>query len=106
MPITTAHAKDLEVKSRYQGARGRYAEGQFTKAARAFEALALDHADHTYADDYWIKAGESWESGGKNNAARRAYRKALSEHPEGDMRKEARRRLMLPTPPPTQGWAM
>lgn len=90
-----AHAKDLEVKSRYQGARGRYAEGQFTKAARAFEALALDHADHTYADDAWIKAGESWESGGKNKAARRAYRKALSEHPEGDMREEARRRLML-----------
>jgi soluble lytic murein transglycosylase len=90
-----AGARELEVKSRYQGARGRYAEGQFTKAGRAFEALAKDHADHSYADDAWIKAGEAWESGGKRSAAANAYRQALARHPDGDMRHEARRRLLL-----------
>jgi soluble lytic murein transglycosylase len=90
-----AHKRDLEVKSRYQAARGRYAEGQFTKSARAFESLAADHREHSYADDSLIKAGEAWESGGKKRDARTAYRRALDEHPDGDMRKEARRRLML-----------
>ena len=90
-----AGERDLEVKSRFQGARARYAEGHFVKAGRAFEALALDHGDHSYADDAWIKAGEAWESGGKPSEAAHAYRQALARHPEGDMRQEARRRLLL-----------
>ncbi|MCA9685328.1 MAG: tetratricopeptide repeat protein, partial [Myxococcales bacterium] len=82
----------LEVKSRYQAARGAYAAGKHEDAAARFEQLAVDHADHSYADDSWIKAGESWESAGEPAKARAAYESALTKHPGGDMADEARRR--------------
>lgn len=81
------------VKARYQGARGLYAEGKYTKAAHAFEALAVDHHDHSYADDAWVLAGESWEEASKPKQAQRVYRKALATG--GDMLQEARRRLLV-----------
>jgi soluble lytic murein transglycosylase len=85
--------EDLLVKAGYQAARGRYAEGKYELAAAEFEALAKDHAAHTYADDAWVLAGESWESAGKLPAARKAWNKALSL--AGDMAEEARRRLLV-----------
>ena len=84
-----------EVKSRYQAARGVYAAGKYREAAGRFEALAADHAGHSYADDAWIKAGESWESAGDPGRARAAYESALAKHPDGDMSDEALRRLLL-----------
>jgi soluble lytic murein transglycosylase len=92
-----ARAKDktLEVKSRYQAGRGLYADGKHEQAAARFEQLALDHADHSYADDSLIKAGESWESAGDPGKARRAYESALAKHPDGDMYAEALRRLLV-----------
>ncbi len=84
-----------EVKSRYQAARGVYATGEYESAAKRFEALAADHADHSYADDSLIKAGESWESAGEPGKARAAYELALSKHPDGDMADEALRRLLV-----------
>lgn len=86
---------DLQVKTRYQAARGRYSQGQYKSAAKAFEALAKDFAKHSYADDAWIKAGEAWASHGDEVAARKAYEAALARHPDGDMRHEARRRAVL-----------
>ncbi|MBL4689044.1 MAG: tetratricopeptide repeat protein, partial [Nannocystaceae bacterium] len=81
------------VKSRYQGARGLYAEGKYTRAAAAFESLATDHAKHSYADDAWILAGESWEEANKPKDARRVYRLGLAVG--GDMQAEPRRRLLV-----------
>ena len=81
------------VKSRYQAGRGYYAEGKYSAAAKAFESLAKEHASHSYCDDAWILAGESWEEGGKPEEARKAYRKALAVN--GDMLAEARRRLLV-----------
>ncbi len=82
-----------EVRSRYQGARGLYAEGKYTKAAAAFESLAKEHADNSYADDAWVLAGESWAEADQEDKAAAAYRKALDNG--GDMADEARRRLLL-----------
>jgi soluble lytic murein transglycosylase len=90
-----AGATDEVVKSRYQSARGRYAQGQHTKAAQAFEKLALDHASHSYSDDAWIKAGEAWEEAGQLERARKAYGRALEKPYRGDMENEARRRLLV-----------
>jgi len=81
------------VKARYQGARGLYAEGKYTRAAKAFEALATEHPKHSYADDAWVLAGESWEEARSEKNARRVYRSALAV--EGDMLAEARRRLLV-----------
>jgi soluble lytic murein transglycosylase len=86
---------DLEVKSRYQAARGRYAEGQYARAARAFESLAADHADHTYADDALIKGGEAWETAGESGRARAAWQRSIDVHSDGDMVGEARRRILV-----------
>ncbi|PRP96363.1 lytic transglycosylase domain-containing protein [Enhygromyxa salina] len=85
----------LEVKSRYQAARGVYAAGKYEQAAARFEQLARDHADHSYADDCLIKAGESWESAGDPAKARAAYESSLAKHPGGDMYGEALRRLLV-----------
>lgn len=86
--------EDLRVKSRYQAARGLYADGKHARAAQAFEAIAADHRDHSYADDALVLAGESWESHGDPDEAAAAYRRALEERP-GDMQHEARRRLLV-----------
>lgn len=85
--------RDLVVKAGYQAGRGRYAEGKHREAALAFEALATAHADHSYADDAWVLAGESWEEHGEPDKARAAWRKALAI--AGDMAEEARRRLLV-----------
>ncbi|MCA9688429.1 MAG: transglycosylase SLT domain-containing protein, partial [Myxococcales bacterium] len=90
-----ADHKDTLVKSRYQAGRGRYAEGKYARAAREFEALATDARDHSYADDALVLAGESWASAGQRDKERRAYERALSDHPDGDMTGEARRRLLV-----------
>lgn len=84
----------LRVRSRYQAARGRYAEGKYDAAGQAFEALAEQHPKHSYADDALVLAGESWESHGDAKRAERAYLRAIDEHP-GDMLHEARRRLLV-----------
>jgi soluble lytic murein transglycosylase len=86
---------DLEVKTRYQAARGVYAAGKYDQAAARFESLANEHATHSFADDSWVKAGESWESDGKPDAARTAYETSLAKHPDGDMYGEALRRLLV-----------
>ncbi|MCB9715466.1 MAG: transglycosylase SLT domain-containing protein [Myxococcales bacterium] len=83
-----------QVKSRYQGARGWYAEGKYAKAGAVFESIAAEHGDHSYADDALVLAGESWESHGDPERAARAYHRAIEEHP-GDMRHEALRRLLV-----------
>jgi soluble lytic murein transglycosylase len=85
--------EDLRVKSRYQAGRGLYAEGKYSAAARAFEAIAKDHLGHSYEDDAWILAGESWQEQGDGGAARKAYEAALKVG--GDMDKEAQRRLLV-----------
>lgn len=92
-----ARASDVtrEVKSRYQAARGLYANGKHEQAAARFEQLARDHAGHSYADDSLIKAGESWESAGEPAKARAAYESSLAKHPNGDMYGEALRRLLV-----------
>lgn len=87
-------AESLRVRSRYQAARGRYAEGKYDAAGLAFEALAAQHPTHSYADDALVLAGESWESHGDPERAARAYVRAIEEHP-GDMLHEARRRLLV-----------
>ncbi len=91
----TSKSVDFEVKSRYQAARGRYAEGAYTKAAKGFESLARDHRQHSYADDAWVLAGESWAAKGDLERERRAYEQSLANHPTGDKAGEARRRLIL-----------
>ncbi|HWB76529.1 MAG TPA: lytic transglycosylase domain-containing protein [Nannocystaceae bacterium] len=85
--------RDFAVKAGYQAARGRYAEGKHAVAAAEFEKLAKTFADHSYADDAWVLAGESWESAGEADKARTAWRAALDT--EGDMMEEARRRLLV-----------
>lgn len=89
----TAGVTDYEVKSRYQGARGLYAEGKYEKAALAFTSLAREHAKNSYADDAWVLAGESWAEHGDPVKATAAFESALSV--DGDMKDEARRRLLL-----------
>ena len=85
---------DLLVKSWYQAGRGLYAEGKYAKAAQSFETLAREHANHSYADDAWVLAGESWSEHGDLEKATEAFRAALRiEH--GDMNDEARRRLLV-----------
>ncbi len=82
-----------EVKSRYQGARGLYAEGKYAKAAEAFTSLAKEHPKDSYADDAWVLAGESWAESGDAAQATAAFESALAV--AGDMKEEARRRLLL-----------
>ena len=82
-----------EVKSRYQGARGLYAEGKYAQAAAAFTTLAKEHHAHSYADDAWVLAGESWAEHGDDGKATAAFEAALAV--DGDMKDEARRRLLL-----------
>ncbi|MCR9165049.1 MAG: transglycosylase SLT domain-containing protein [bacterium] len=82
-----------EVKSRYQGARGLYAAGKYDKAALAFSSLAKEHAKNSYADDAWVLAGESWSEHGDDTKATSAFESALAV--DGDMKDEARRRLLL-----------
>jgi len=89
-----AEHRDTAVKCLYQAARGRYAEGQHARAARAFDALARDYSSHSYADDALVLAGESWAEAGDAKRARGAYRKALRVE-GGDMAAEARRRLLV-----------
>jgi soluble lytic murein transglycosylase len=90
---TDADARTIAVKAAYQAARGRYAEGKHKEAAAAFEKIANDHRDHSYADDAWVLAGESWGEHKDDDKARAAWRKALDLR--GDMREEARRRLLV-----------
>ncbi|MCA9708732.1 MAG: tetratricopeptide repeat protein [Myxococcales bacterium] len=89
-----AAQQTLQVKSRYQAARGWYAAGKYAQAGKAFEAIAREHPKHSYADDALVLAGESWESHGDADRAAQAYRRALDDHP-GDMADEARRRLLV-----------
>jgi soluble lytic murein transglycosylase len=84
---------DRVVKSRYQAARGLYAEGRYDKAALAFEGAAKAFPKHSYADDAWVLAGESWESHLDAERAKDAWKKALAIG--GDKLAEARRRLVL-----------
>lgn len=86
-------ATAYEVKSRYQGARGLYAAGKYEKAALAFASLAKEHAKSSYADDAWVLAGESWSEHGDDAKATAAFESALAV--DGDMKDEARRRLLL-----------
>jgi soluble lytic murein transglycosylase len=86
-------AETIAVKAAYQAARGRYAEGKHEEAAVAFEKIAKDHPDNSYADDAWVLAGESWAEHKKDDKARAAWRNALAVR--GDMREEARRRLLV-----------
>jgi soluble lytic murein transglycosylase len=90
-----AGATDEIVKSRYQSARARYAQGRPADAAREFERLAADHPEHSYADDALIKAGEAWEEAGQADKARKAYASALEPVVRGDMAHEATRRLLV-----------
>ncbi|MEE9385797.1 MAG: transglycosylase SLT domain-containing protein [Nannocystaceae bacterium] len=95
---TQCHAakwQDLEVKTRYQAARGAYAAGQHAKAALEFEKLAASFATHSYADDALILAGESWQDGQQPRKAKAMFERALSRFPDGDMAGDARRRLLL-----------
>lgn len=84
---------DALVKSRFQAARGRFAEGHHARAAQEFEQLALDHPDHSYADDALVFAGESWAEHGDARRATEAYRRARAV--QGDQRDEALRRLLV-----------
>ncbi|HEY8376146.1 MAG TPA: transglycosylase SLT domain-containing protein, partial [Nannocystis sp.] len=87
--------KDILVKSLYQGARGRYAEGEYERAAKQFQALADEFPDHSYADDALLLAGESWAERNDKPRERRAYEDLLKRFPGGDMAFEARRRLLV-----------
>ncbi len=90
-----AGTTDLVVKSSYQAARGLYAAGHYSGAAKAFESLAHTFSTHTYADDALIKAAEAWEQADERKKARLVLRRSLTRHPHGDMAGEARRRLLL-----------
>src|SRR5690606_18018857 len=68
-------------------------EGRYRQAAQAFEALAKEHPSHSYGDDAWVLAGESWEQQPEPDKAAEAYRKAVAAG--GDKESEARRRLLL-----------
>lgn len=85
----------MEVKCRFQGARAVFAQGRYAAAANLFAGLAKVHADHSYADDALVFEGEAWESAQEPKKAKAAYLRALNHKPPGDMRPEARRRLML-----------
>lgn len=85
----------MEVKCRFQGARAVFAQGRYAAAANLFAGLAKVHAAHSYADDALVFEGEAWESAQEPNKAKAAYLRALNHKPPGDMRPEARRRLML-----------
>jgi soluble lytic murein transglycosylase len=87
-------SEDLLVRSWYQAGRGLYAEGKHTKAAQSFEALARAYASHSYADDAWVLAGESWSEAGDLEKAKQAFGAALRVD-NGDMHEEARRRLLV-----------
>lgn len=82
-----------EVKSRYQGSRGLYAAGKYEKAALAFSSLAKEHSKNSYADDAWVLAGESWSEHGDDAKATAAFEAAVGV--DGDMKDEARRRLLV-----------
>ncbi|MBX7080233.1 MAG: lytic transglycosylase domain-containing protein [Nannocystaceae bacterium] len=84
---------DLGIKAAYQAARGRYAEGKHAAAAAEFEALAAIASKHSFGDDAWVLAGESWAEAGDDAAARKAWERALAL--SGDMAEEARRRLLV-----------
>jgi len=84
---------DTEVRARYQSGRGRYAAGEYSRAAKEFERLATDYPKHSYADDAYILAGESWAEVGKKSEERAAYEAAVQV--QGDMAAEARRRLIV-----------
>ncbi len=84
---------DTEVRARYQAARGRYAAGEYARAAKEFERLATDYPKHSYADDAYVLAGESWAEIGKEAEERAAYEAAVDKG--GDMSAEARRRLVV-----------
>ncbi len=86
---------NTEVKARYQAGRGRYAAGEYARAAKDFERLARDYPKHSYADDAYVLAGESWAEVGKEKEKeeRAAYEAAVAIG--GDMGAEARRRLVI-----------
>jgi soluble lytic murein transglycosylase len=86
---------DLEVKSRYQAARGTYAQGRYEQAGHEFEALARDHRSHSYADDALINGADAWECHGDIERARMIYESILREFPDGDMGEDARRHLLV-----------
>ncbi|HFE47284.1 MAG TPA: tetratricopeptide repeat protein, partial [Nannocystis exedens] len=92
-----AGSVDTEVKARYQAGRGRYAAGEYARAAKDFERLARDYPKHSYADDAYVLAGESWAEVGKDKdrkkEERAAYEAAMAIG--GDMEAEARRRLVI-----------
>ena len=91
----TANLTDFAVKSGYQAARGIYAEGRYAVSAAAFKAVEEEFSSHSYADDALINGGEAWEMAGKPDNARAFYERVLSSYPTGDMRPEARRRLLI-----------
>ncbi len=88
-----AKSVDTEVKARYQAGRGRYAAGEYARAAKDFERLAQDYPKHSYADDAYVLAGESWAEISKDKEERAAYEAAVAIG--GDMGAEARRRLVI-----------
>lgn len=88
-----AKLSDLEVRAQYQAARGWYAAGDYKKAAQAFERLAIDHSKHSYVDDAWVLAAESWSAAKDEAHAQAALVKAIEA--DGDMKGEARRRRLL-----------
>jgi soluble lytic murein transglycosylase len=83
------------VKATYQAGRGRYAEDEFSSAAKQFEALAAEFGASSYADDALVLAGESWAEAGDRPRERLAYERVLKDVPAGDMAGEARRRLIV-----------
>ena len=87
--------KDVLVKSLYQSGRGRYAEAEYARAAKQFQAVADEFPDHSYADDALVLAGESWAEEGDSPRERLAYEKLIERFPAGDMAFEARRRLLV-----------
>lgn len=87
--------KDTLVKALYQAGRGRYAEGEYERAAKQFEALAAEFPEHSYADDALLLAGESWAEKGDKQRERGAYEGLIARFPGGDMAFEARRRLLV-----------
>ncbi len=87
--------KDSLVKALYQSGRGRYAEAEYEKAAKQFLALADEFAEHSYADDALVLAGESWGELGDHTRERDAYERLLDRFSAGDQAFEARRRLVV-----------
>lgn len=88
-----AGGERLEVKCRYQGARGLYAEGKYATAAKAFQKLAKDHDTSSYVDDALVLAGEAYLEAKDPKRAEKAYLDAAGKG--GDMADEARRRLLV-----------